>query len=202
MRLKDDIQHWQKYPGNMAGSEWRYGVYEAMCWNRVAGRRAQGGNCNSPPNIGEFLQEIPARIIFEYMDETGKPLADTDVWVYRARGTGKDWYTKVYEDQPAVKEKTDARGRVALDRTMFAADGKIMHGYGFSNAVALVRVTHAGQHYYLFEEVTDQNLAYNLGLKDEAVFRRQIRLRTGEPSPEEWKADAKGDAPGTEFGRR
>jgi len=202
MRLKDDIQHWQKYPGNMAGSEWRYSIYEAMCWNRVAGRRARGGNCNSPPNIGEFLQDMPTKIVFEYVDTEGKPLADADVWVYRARGTGKDWYPKVYEDQPAIQKKTDARGRVELDRTMFAADGKIVHSFGFSNSVALVRVTHQGRHYFVFEEVTDQNLAYNLGHQDEFVFQRQIKLRSGEPSPEEWKVDARWDVPGTEFGRR
>ncbi len=191
MPLKEDIQHWQKYPGNMAGSDWFYSLYETMCWNRVAGKRARGGNCNGPSVIGEFLQDIPARLVYEFVDPNGQPLADAEVWGYRARGTGKDWYTKVFEDPAGVKGRTDARGRVVFDRTLFAEDGKIVHTYGASNAVVLLRVTHGGQHYFLFEEVTDANIAYNLGQHDECVLRRQLKLRTGEPKPEEWDPKAR-----------
>ncbi len=202
MPLDQDIQHWQKYPGNMAGSEWRYSVYEAMCWNRVSGWRARGGNCNSPPTIGEFLQDIPARLVYEFTGDDGRPLAGATVSGYRAGGTGKDWYAKVYEDPPAVQATADERGRVAFDRTLFAEDGRIRHTFGHSNGVVLLRVTYGGQHYFLFEEVTDANLAYNLGHRDEYVFARRIALRTGPPRPEEWKADRRWDAPGTGFGRR
>ncbi|HOM72004.1 MAG TPA: hypothetical protein PLP86_07135 [Armatimonadota bacterium] len=202
MPLDKDIQHRCKYPGQMASDYWYYSVYETMCWNRVAGKRARGGNCNAPATIGEFLQEIPERLIYQFFDTEGNPLADADIWVYRARGTGKDWYTKVYEDTPGVKARTDAEGRVVLDKTMFAEDGRIRHTYGFSNSVVLVRVTYKGQHYFLFEEITDPNLAYNLGYKDEYTFKRQIKLRTGEPSPNEWDYTKNWDVPGTGFGKR
>jgi len=202
MPQTDDIQHWQKYPGNMAGSEWYYSVYEAMCWNRVSGWRARGGNCNSPPTIGEFLQDIPTRLIFEFTGDDGRPLAGAVVYAYRARGTGKDWYAKVYEDPPDVQATADDRGRVTFDRTLWAADGRIVHTFGHSNGVVLLRVTYGGQHYFLFEEVTDANLAYNLGHRDEYVFARRLELRTGPPRPEEWRADRRWDAPGTGFGRR
>lgn len=193
---------WQKYNGNMAGSDWFYSVYEAMCWNRVAGKRARGGNCNGPTVIGEFLQDIPKKLVYVFVDQDGKPLAGADVWAYQAQGTGKDWYTKVYADPAGVQASTDAQGRVELDRTLWSRDGKIRHTFGHSNAVALVRVTHDGRHYFLFEEVSDANIAYNLGHKDEYTFTRQIKLRDGDPQPEEWSNKERWEPAGTGFGSR
>ncbi len=196
------IVHYCRFPGNMGGDYFSYSIYEAMCWNRVLGKRARQGNCNAPGVIGEFLQEIPEKLIYQYIDNSGQLLAGADIWIYRSRGTGKDWYTKVYEDEPAIKAVTDKDGKVTFDRTMFSADGKLVHTYGFSNAVVLVRVTYKGQHYYMFEEVSEPNLAFNYGHKDEYVFKRQIKLRTGEPSLEEWDPRANWDLPGAGFDRR
>lgn len=202
MPLDADIVHWRKYAGQMGGDYWSDSVYEAMCWDRVRGQRAKGGNCNAPPNIGEFLQDIPQRVIYEYVDADGNPLANAEVWAYQATGTGKDWYTKVYDDVPDVKAMADAEGRVTFDRTLWSPDGRIEHTYGHSNAVVLIRVTYQGQHYYLFEEVADANIAYNLGFHDEYTFERTLKLRTGEPSPNEWDINARWERPGVGFGRR
>lgn len=141
-------------------------------------------------------------MIYQYMDTDGNLLSDAEVWVYRAHGTGESWYTKVYEDTPAIKTIADSSGQVTLDISMFTDNGRIEHTYGFSNSVALVRVTYKGQHYFLFEEATDPSLAYNLGNKDSYVFKRQIKLRTGEPSPSEWKIDEKWEPAGISFALR
>ncbi len=202
MPLENDIQYWRKYKGQMGGDYWSWSVFEAMCWNRVRGRRAQGGNCNGPPNIGEFLQDIPKEVVYAYVDPAGKPLANADVRVYRARGTGSNWYTKKFVDEPDIRAATDERGRVTFDRTLWSADGKIRHTYGHSNAVVCIRLSHNGQHYFLFEEVTDANIAYNLGYRERYVFPRLVRTRTGEPSPDEWNVDEKWQPPGTGFGLR
>ena len=73
----------------MGGDYSRYGIYEAVMLNRIAGRRARGGNYNAPSVIGEFLQEIPERFCLRLVDkDSGAPLAGADVWAYQATGTG------------------------------------------------------------------------------------------------------------------
>ena len=114
---------------------------------------------------------------------------------YRAHGTGDGWYTKVYEDAPALKVRCDSAGKAVFDRTLWSANGKVEHAFGVSQSVALLGVTYKGQHYYLFECVADSNIAYNLGHRDEVVLKRQIRLRTGEPSPDEWKVNETWEVP-------
>lgn len=200
MPTEHDIQHWRKYAGQMGGDYWHWSVFDAMCWNRRAGWRARGGNCNGPPTIGEFLQDIPKRLIYQYVDQDGEPLAGADIWVYQARGTGKDWYSKKYPAEPDIRKRTDADGKVEFDRKLWSADGRIRHTYGHSNGVALVHVIHEGQHYFLFEEVTDANIAYNLGHPDEYTFTRQIELRDGAPSPDEWDVDNRWEPAGVGFG--
>jgi len=194
--LKGDLIWSQKHVGQMGGDYWRFSAFEAMCWNRVQGRRARGGNCNAPTTIGEFLNDIPKQVVLQFVDQENRPLANADVWTYRAHGTGAGWYTKVYENDPAQKLKTDAQGRVTFDRTLWAANGKIEHTYGVSQSVALLRVTYKGQHYFLFECVADSNIAFNLGNKDRVVLKRQIKLRTGEPNPEEWSPTQTWEVPG------
>jgi hypothetical protein len=189
----------QKFVGAMGGDYWSFSPFEAMCWNRVAGKRARGGNTNAPPTIGEFLDDIPKRVVLQFFDTSGRPLDGAEVSVYRAHGTGEGWYTKVFEDKVAVKATCDAEGKAVFDRTLWSENGHIQHDFGVSQAVALLCVTYKGQHYYLFECVGDANIAYNLGMKDEVVLKRQIRLRTGEPSPAEWKVDETWEVPGTGF---
>jgi hypothetical protein len=168
----------------------------------VKGQRARGGNCNAPATIGEFLQDIPDKLVYEFIDKEGKPLANARVSVYRARGDGTRWYGKQYPAEPDVKKMTDQNGCVCFDRTLWSEDGKIRHTYGHSNAVALLQLTYRGRHYFLFEEVTDANLAYNFGHRDTYTFTRQITLRQGEPSPEEWDPMETWEVPGSGFGKR
>lgn len=195
MKWSDDVQHWQKHVGQMGGDYWKWSLFETMCWNRVAGRRARGGNCNAPETIGEFLQDIPKELTLQFVDQTGQPLADAEIRVYRARGNGKDWYAKVYPTEPDVVGKPDGEGRYVTNSTLWAEDGKIRHSFGFSNAVAFIQLTYRGQHYFLFEEVTDANIAYNLGQRDACTLKRWIKLRAGDPSPEEWDPKATWDQP-------
>lgn len=194
--LKGDLIWSQKHVGLMGGDYWRYSAFEAMCWNRVRGQRARGGNCNSPETIGEFLNDIPKQIVLQFVDENGLPLEGAEVWSYRAHGTGNGWYTKVFENEPALKTRADSKGRAVFDRTLWSSTGKIEHTYGVSQAVALLRVIYQGQSYFLFECVADANIAFNLGHKDQVVLKRQIKLRTGEPSPEKWSPFQTWDPPG------
>ncbi len=200
--LVGDLMHSQKFDGHMGGDYWKFSAFEAMCWNRVQGKRARGGNCNSPEVIGEFLQEVPKEVVLKFVDQDGQPMAGAEVVVYRAHGTGEGWYTKVYEDEPVLPRTADSDGQVRYDRTLWSADGKIRHDYGVSQAVALLRVTYKGQHYYLFENVADASLAYNLGQRDSATFWRRVRTRTGEPDPKEWNVKETWEVPGHSFSER
>lgn len=184
--LKGDLMWSHKHVGHMGGDYWKFSAFEAMCWNRVQGKRARGGNCNSPSTIGEFLNDIPKQVVLQFVDEKNQPLRGAEVWTFRAHGTGNGWYTKVYENEPAQKVKADLNGQTTFDRTLWAANGKIEHTYGVSQSVALLCVKYQGQNYYLFECVADSNIAYNLGQKDKVVLKRQIKLRDGDPKPEEW----------------
>lgn len=198
MPLKELVWN-QKFVGIMGGDYWSFSAFEAMCWNRVVGKRARGGNYNAPSTIGEFLDDIPKRVVLQFFDTAGKPLAGAEVSVYRAHGTGSDWYTKVYEDKVAVSATCDASGKAVFDRTLWSENGHIQHDYGVSQGVALLCVKYNDKRYYLFECVGDSNIAYNLGMKDEVVLKRQIRLRAGDPSPDEWNPNETWEVPGTGF---
>ncbi len=179
--------HASKYPGIMSSAYWYFSTYDAMCWERVKGWRARGGNCNAPPVIGEFLNDLPTKMVYQYEDQNGRRLAGAEVWVYRAEGDGTSWYGKVFDDTPDIKTTTNAEGHAVFDGTLFSADGRITHTYGCSEGVVIVRVTCDGKHYFTFEECTDPNIAYNTGHTDECVFRRMITLREkDEPDPDEW----------------
>jgi hypothetical protein len=60
----------------------------------------------------------------------------------------------------------------------------------------LLRVTYQGRHYFLFECVADANIAFNLGHKDQVLLKRQIKLRTGDPRPEDWSVGQTWEVPG------
>ena len=192
----------QKFVGIMGGDYWKFSAFEAMCWNRVLGKRARGGTYNAPSTIGEFLDDVPKRVVLQFFDTSGQALDGAEVSVYRAHGTGSDWYTKVFEDKVALKATCDSEGKAVFDRTLWSENGHIQHDFGVSQAVALLCVKYRGERYYLFECVGDANIAYNLGMKDAVVLKRQIRLRTGDPSPDEWDAHATWEVPGTGFSQK
>ncbi|MBN1917896.1 MAG: hypothetical protein JW889_08310 [Verrucomicrobia bacterium] len=183
-----DIVHSSKYPGIMSSAYWYFSPYDAMCYERVRGTRARGGNCNSPPRIGEFLNDLPKEIIYQYEDQDGRPLAGAEVWVYQAEGNGLSWYGKVFDNVPDIKTITDDKGQAVFEgKTLFSPDGHIAHTFGISQGVVIIRITQGDKHYFIFEECTDPNIACNTGHKDRAVFRRTITLRTAaEPDPTAW----------------
>jgi hypothetical protein len=183
-----DMVHASKYPGIMSSAYWYFSAYDAMCYERVRGRRARGGNCNSPPTIGEFLNDLPTQIVYQYEDQDGRPLAGAEVWVYQAKGDGLSWYGKVFDDEADIKTTTNAKGQAVFEgKTLFSADGTIEHTFGISQGVVIIRITHDGTHYLTFEECTDPNIAHNIGRTERAFFRRTITLReTAEPDPAAW----------------
>lgn len=171
--FKQGMVHGNKHRGLMGGGVNRYDEYVALALERVKGRRARGGNYNSPTVIGEYLEELPERNHFTLLDVEGKPLAGAELWIYQAK-PAEGWYGKLYEDPPAFKLTTDVEGRVTLPRNPFGA--KIAHTYGHANSTALWRIKHEAKVYFHFQEVSDFNLAYWKGNKQDAYYTITVEL--------------------------
>ncbi|MBN1422480.1 MAG: hypothetical protein JXP34_27130 [Planctomycetes bacterium] len=173
----EGIVHLRDQQGQMGGDYARYGLYEALMLNRIAGRRARGGNYNSPDVIGEFLQEIPARFRLILADEEGHPLGGAEIRIHRARPSPGDWYGKRFVDPPDLVLRADPDGGIDLDRTVFSADGVIRHGYGHTNGIILAGASLDGRAGYIFLEVTWLNIAYALGQRERAEIRRTVPMK-------------------------
>jgi hypothetical protein len=179
---KEGGVHSDHYEGDMGGPYEIYGPYEIVMLNRIAGQRAQGGNCNGTCRIGSYIQDIPKQFKIEFVGPNGEVLANDPVKVYWA-GPKDEWYGKLYDNTVDREFTTDANGCITTDRMFFAADGKLIHTYGHSNLVTIVRIDHAGQTYYIFLEVPEVNMLANTSKDPVPVLRKVVPLRTGEPTP-------------------
>ncbi len=164
------VVYYNKSGGVMSGP---YGFvwspYEAAALNLIAGRRARCGNYNAPCNIGVFLQDLPQRNHLTLRLADGRPMKGADVRLYRA-GPGPGWYGKTIDNTPDAFYTTDGDGRIELPRNPFNPGGSIVHTFGHSNGVLVLRISHASGLFYRFLEVTDFNLAYWAGWTQDAFY--------------------------------
>jgi hypothetical protein len=150
--------------------------YSAMAMNRIAGHRATKGNYNPPENLGEFLNDLPARSRVRLIRPDGTPVANVPVFIYRSSAEFFDegLYPKTYDNTPDLERTADADGWIELPRNPFA-DGPLVHGresgsgYG-SNVTAIVRVNAGGTDLWGYLESLDLNLAYWEGETELAEF--------------------------------
>lgn len=152
------------------GDQWS--PYEAGALNRIAFHRAVCGNYNAPCNIGVFLNDLPEHNHMRFLDHLGNPLAGADVKVYRA-GPGPGWYGKTFDNTPDLAFTTDAGGFAHMPRNPFST-GSIVHGYGQSNGVMILRVGHGTHVWYRFVEVSDFNLQYWSGATVDAYYTIEL----------------------------
>jgi hypothetical protein len=148
--------HYNKW-GDIMGGAPVYNAYSAGAWNWKHHRRGRG-NMNSPPDIGVFLQDLPDANHIQFVDQNGVPLVGAEVYVYQA-SPSSGWYGKRYDNTADLSYVTDAGGYIHMPRNPFGGSG-ISHGYGFSNAVMILKVRYRGELYFMFQEVTDVNMAY------------------------------------------
>jgi len=140
--------------------------YSAIALNFLAGRRAVMGNYNEPRNFGSFLNDLPAQNRLTIRDQDGTPIPDADVRIYFSVANGESWYATHYDNIPDLTLHTDAAGQVLVGRSPFATNGKVVHAYGMTNGVAIVRVATASKVAYGFLESRLFNLAYWRGQTD------------------------------------
>ncbi len=157
--IYDDHLYYNRYPDDLMNSGVVYEQYSAYAWNRIAGRRPICGNYNAPCNIGEYANDLPQHIILTIRDDNEQPVPDAAVEVYQAKpGTG--WYAKLYLNAPDAAYQTDAQGNVDLGSFPFGSAPPIVHTYGHSNALLLLKITHGSGPEYRFFEVTVPNETY------------------------------------------
>ena len=142
-----------------------YGEYSAYALNRIAGQRARCGNYNAPCNIGEFLDEIPLHNVLEVRWPSGQPVANASVEVYRARPFPGVWYARQYASVPDLQLVADQLGQVDLGASPFSESGDIIHGWGYSNALLLFKITTQAGIEVHFLDITAFNLAYWKGIE-------------------------------------
>ncbi len=183
-----DAVHYTPYKGLMNGEYTWIDRYSAVALNLIAGHRATKGNYNAPENIGTFMQDLPFDNCLTVTDEYGVPLAGAQVSIYRATGQPGVWYGKYFDDTPDLLLFADDLGQVYLGRCPFSASGVIVHDYGFSNAVAIVRVAQGER-----VESTDFNMEYWRGHIEVGRYELRVRL-----IPKSSVGTAQSDRPQTE----
>lgn len=157
--------------------------YSAITLNQIAGRRAVMGNYNEPRNFASFLNDLPAQNRLTILDENGQLMPNADVWFYYSVANGAAWYSTHYNNEPDLKLRTDAFGQLLVGRSPFAADGQVVHTFGMTNGVAIVRVATAEKVRYGFLESRLFNLAYWRGFTDFADHDLIVGRECGNQGP-------------------
>lgn len=165
----DDHLYYNRYPNDLMSGGLGYGQHSAYAWNRILGQRPICGNYNAPCNIGEYLNDIPEHNVIEVHNLVGLPVTGARVEAYQA-GPLAIWYGKTFDRSPDIIRFTDVNGRVDLGAFPFGSSGSIVHGYGYSNAVLLLKITSEEESVYRFFEVTEANEAYWSGHQDSATY--------------------------------
>lgn len=171
--LPEKFMRPRKYDGMMA-SDYRFiDIYTAGVWERVAGRRARGGNMNSPSVIGEWLEtDVPARSRFRFLLPDGRPAAGAELLIWHARPREGDWYGKTYTGEPDRRLRLGDDGEIAFEGLPYPKP--IRHTYGHANTVNLCVVRHRDRIYVHFMEISDFHLAYWRGQRQLARFEVKL----------------------------
>lgn len=176
-----EVLYYNKNGKMMSGGyDQGWSEYDAGALNRIAGRRAVCGNYNSPCNIGEFLNDLPARNHIRITDLNGKARRGADVKVFQCVG-GPGWYGKTFDNTPDLQFTSDTAGYVHVGRNPFTS-GSIQHTYGIANGIVILRIQHNGVITYRFQEVTDFNIQYWRGNTQDAYYPISVPGRNYAPA--------------------
>ena len=154
----------------------------AAVWNRISGLRARCGNYNSPCNIGEFMEEISPKNTLQLYWEDGTSIANAAVEIYYAQSFSGVWYARQFGNTPDVSFTTDDNGQYLLEESPFSANGDIVHTYGNSNAISLIKVTTPDTVGVQIVDITQFNLPYWQGELNPIIpitFRNTIPTSSG-----------------------
>jgi len=176
----NDHLYFDRYPDDLMSGGLIYGEHSAFAWNRILGQRPVCGNYNAPCNIGEYLNDLPLHNVMEIQGADGTPLYGVRVEIYRAKPF-PIWYGRVFLNSPDAVSFTNTQGRVDLGTSPFAPGSSIIHTYGYSNAVFLMRISSNNESIYRFFEITEANVAYWSGDQGTAIYIIPTPLSPGTP---------------------
>ena len=169
-----EVLYYNKSGGVMTGPYgFNWSPYETMALNRIAGRRAVYGNYNAPGNIGVFLQDLPQNNHIKITDGNGLKRVGANVRIYEAE-SGPGWYGKTFDNTYDQEYTTDSNGYIHVGRNPFNPGGAITHTYGKADGVMILRISHNGQIWYRFMEVSDFNIEYWRGNTQDAYYTIQV----------------------------
>jgi hypothetical protein len=162
---KPGIQVYETQQGLMH-SDWMYlDRHSAGALNRIARQRARRGNFNSPENLGEYLNDLPAENRLTVENAAGQPLPGARVSLYRSEPDAilealEPTYRKHYDAEPDMELVADNAARVLLGRDPFSGGTGVVIRDEFTNGTVILRVEHEGRVGYGFLDVTWFNQAY------------------------------------------
>jgi len=148
-----------------------YDAHSAAALQRIAGRRAHGGNRNPPPELGEYLGDLPRSCGVRVLSSDGRPLDGVEVAAWRrgplpSGGEG-------FGGEPVRRGMTAQGGW--LDLSLGGADpffdgrrGSLDAGQG----VLVLSLRRRGRTCWRFLEVLPYNLAFWSG--ESAAHARDV----------------------------
>lgn len=178
----DDHLYYNRYPDDLMSGGLGYYQHSAFAWNRIVGQRPICGNYNASCNIGEYVNDIPQSNIIEVFSPANLPVGGIKVEVFQGKPFPL-WYGKYFDGPAAIVGYTDTNGRVNLGKFPFDNErDEIVHTWGHSNALILVRFSSGGDTEYRFFEVTQANEAYWMGQTEVAVYRFTVPFEGSVPT--------------------
>ncbi len=136
-----------------------WGQHTAASFNRDLGVRRGF--------FGTFLVDVPASQRFLIVDESGKPIPNAKVELFRSIGQG--YANATIPEKPSIVSKTDASGVWALDENPYS----VIFTWT-SNGTLFFRVTSGETVRYGWMNITDFNLEYWRGNTEVGNYTLQV----------------------------
>ncbi|MBN1918560.1 MAG: hypothetical protein JW889_11685 [Verrucomicrobia bacterium] len=168
--------------GVMMGSSyfWGYSAHSACALNRRLNVRAEKGNVNASPDLGQYLSDLPAKSTFTVTNMNGQPVPNAVVLVYRSVANPHELYGKLIDDEPDLAFTVNDKGSFTVDGSLFS--GKRISGY-LGNTMVLFKVKLPTGDQNFIMDVTQFNLAYWNGGQAEASFTIPVNLSDNDARP-------------------
>jgi hypothetical protein len=154
--------YYNKWRDIMGAGSFMYDAHAARVWNWKAHKRGVG-NENAPADFWVYFNDLPERNHIRFVDQAGRPIAGAQVELYQGPG-------QVYDNEPDLTATTDADGYLHLPRDPF---GAAIPDFG----TVILKLRYRNELYFLFQELTDFNLAFWRGQQQDAYYVREIDLR-------------------------
>ena len=158
----------------LAGGSAALTEHEAFALQRVAGRRARGGNREPPPTSGEYLGDLPLSFGIRLRDSEGAGVDGARVRAWRRSIV--DGFGEAFAGEP-VRQGTTVDGgwlEIARDGTDPFFEGARGEGLDPGQGVLLLEIVRDGIPVYRFLEVVPFNLAFWRGARDSHVEELRI----------------------------